>query len=489
MKNRKYNDDQLKSASNIFDFLIIIYDEINQKENDYLRSYDEWLCKDKDLWLINRFRDIISNWITDYESSYQYIDLWLNIALEHDYFICCVITLIGANSYFEEFPYKKSDNNIQIYDNLNTNSNIGKFFFSPQNVLQKTFYKNNNLYNGKNILSYENSGLNIKLTKYYIITNTKLMGYNPVIISYKPSKEFINNFIKIGLFHFANKNWWEPQYSVNNTYVSVNILNEYKNEINELYKKTLKLADLHQIDIIIFPELSLTEESINFIRNTNFEHIKIIFAGSMWKDKTNIGYIFTGNGVELAKIEKRTPYEHYDKTRKTSIREDIESPANNHLYFLDINNIGRINYCICKDFLDENFKHLSYPCMRSNFFIVSSYSDKINSFIENAQELCSKNASFICLCNSCYPWKQVTTNKDSSLKFEHSFLTFPTINNKNDGEKRILHNTKFSSGKKDICKSCNNFCSGLSIFEIDVDEFNKNTQNVHYINNKFLSID
>ena len=288
MKNRKYNDDQLKSASNIFDFLIIIYDEINQKENDYLRSYDEWLCKDKDLWLINRFRDIISNWITDYESSYQYIDLWLNIALEHDYFICCVITLIGANSYFEEFPYKKSDNNIQIYDNLNTNSNIGKFFFSPQNVLQKTFYKNNNLYNGKNILSYENSGLNIKLTKYYIITNTKLMGYNPVIISYKPSKEFINNFIKIGLFHFANKNWWEPQYSVNNTYVSVNILNEYKNEINELYKKTLKLADLHQIDIIIFPELSLTEESINFIRNTNFEHIKIIFAGSMWKDKTNI---------------------------------------------------------------------------------------------------------------------------------------------------------------------------------------------------------
>lgn len=38
--------------------------------------------------------------------------------------ICCVITLIGANSYFEEFPYKKSDNNIQIYDNLNTNSEV-----------------------------------------------------------------------------------------------------------------------------------------------------------------------------------------------------------------------------------------------------------------------------------------------------------------------------------------------------------------------------
>ncbi len=179
-------------------------------------------------------------------------------------------------------------------------------------------------------------------------------------------------------------------------------------EIEKMYMDCitlLKELDEREIDIIIFPEVVMTETlilkikkwlQINAIQGTN---LKLIFIGSFYKDNINRCMLFSGTGKELLSNDKQNGFEYYDKAGNPH-REGLGDKSD-LIYLLDMRGLGRIWYLICKDAIlyNESVRIVEeYEC---NVRIVSAYSNSISDFQTVGEMLAKAYEVFSVVCNSC----------------------------------------------------------------------------------------
>lgn len=179
-------------------------------------------------------------------------------------------------------------------------------------------------------------------------------------------------------------------------------------EIERMYKDCialLKELDERGIDIIIFPEIVMTEMLImkikkwlqkNAIQGTN---MKLLFMGSFYKNDINRCVLLSGTGNELLSNDKQNGFAYHDKEGNLH-RENLGNKSD-VIYLLDMRGLGRIWYLICKDAIlySESIRIAEeYDC---NVRVVSAYSNSISDFQTVGEMLAKAFQVFSIVCNSC----------------------------------------------------------------------------------------
>lgn len=158
------------------------------------------------------------------------------------------------------------------------------------------------------------------------------------------------------------------------------------------------------INIAVFPELILIEESYNVIRDylkkTPQDELKLIFCGSQWKKNSNVLFVITGNGNELMKYYKKTPF---DYTVNNKVYTESLIPHEDIVEMIDIDSLGRIIPTICKDYLNQSYIGQLKHALHCNFAVVSAYSPSVTAFTTTSSEFSQNSHGISVICNCCEP--------------------------------------------------------------------------------------
>lgn len=172
-----------------------------------------------------------------------------------------------------------------------------------------------------------------------------------------------------------------------NFYKKENGLINPKNEdvVRNKYEKFLLKAKEHSVNILCFPEISLTREFLNELKNFADKINIIIIGGSFYHDRKNICPIIIPHGKEIYFTEKinLAPVEE-------SIFSDQGASNGDKLYIIKNSDFGSFAVLICIDFLDDEIKNRIYR-EDIDFLFVISLNNKSEDFHIDMNRDCMKN--------------------------------------------------------------------------------------------------
>lgn len=277
-----------------------------------------------------------------------------------------------------------------------------------------------------------------------------LGGYEPIVHRYYPSSP-VQEKVTIALVSGMKAEWFESISRDENNQINVVYKEESVNYINHEIKRCLKQCAEFKADIIVFPELIINDHTISEVKNflldnySEFREVKFICLGSYWSENSNVGYILSPAGNVLLEINKKVPFDVYDKEAKVFKTENIlESDSKLHL--LDIEGLGRIAYLICKDALDGTQANIIYSYLWSDIGITSAFSPKTGEFKSCSKARTGDYCISTFLCNSC-----VAINDNNEAI---AFVTMPKVA---EGKNIEAHSIEIKQCdlKSGACNNCN----------------------------------
>lgn len=392
---------KLHKIHTIYDLVIYAYERINGKsENQILSRYLESTPKycEQITFLL---REVLYCNLTVEEFVKNIADY-----LERDFEQVCMHILLEFNRYYDEcdkYPLI-SERFTKVIEEYSIQNNISsQFAFYPMsqrnfimesNVMVKARVHRNragiwDAINSYRINKIENSENSVLIKKY------KNDGIEQVIAK--------KSCLSLAVIPFSNRKPFQENDR------GILQYKEYSDEENEkIYQACIALLkdlDENGIDIIVFPEIVMTEKlitrikrwlQINAIQKTN---LKLIFMGSYYVNDVNRCKLFSGTGKELLSNDKQNGFEYCDM-EKNPHREELGDKSD-IIYLIDIKGLGRVWYLICKDAIIYNHSVNIIEKYDCNVRIVSAYSNSISDFQTAGDILARGYEVFSVVCNSC----------------------------------------------------------------------------------------
>lgn len=473
--------DSIKSASNIYDVLVCLYRVVvvSDKENKMIINYCEAIENNKYEKLQKDIGSLLNSFLHSsiFDDSFLYFKEELARMVDKDNIFFVSIFILGR---FDKVLLKKEEFSILGFKkkvSVDITSKIGPlnsnhmeaygFYVNPE----QSIIKSSKVYKGKEfkLPDLSSGGLGDFLENYQIIEKTSTNPivnidlYNNVRLFEKSDKK-----LKIGIIPFSSAEWFEIEKEsydkVGRNYFSVNNKEAYIDEINDSYLKILKKMEMENVDIVIFPELAMnwkTEKKIkDFLidksLNTNLKSVKLIFLGSNWSDGKNHCTLLSGTGSSILHNQKSKAFIVTDK-KGYNYYEKLDGKPK-YINFLDIPELGRISYRICKDALDaiEETKH--WQEFGVSLEVVSCYSRSLSYFKNTYERMSRDYHGMNILANCC---------KERLRCGTIGFISLPA---KTRGE--LSHSSayfKYYETDDNCNKNCS-FCKCSYIYEIDFDQ-------------------
>lgn len=173
---------------------------------------------------------------------------------------------------------------------------------------------------------------------------------------------------------------------------SVKVVKDREEELNNVFFESLKNSVLNGADLIIFPEMHLTENLLklvpNMIKQLKIERQSLIMAGTLSNSSSNTAYLFDNYGNLILKQKKYGQLllkDSNDDNITYIERREWDDTKDVLLALLDIVDYGRMSIFICKDVYDSAKKDTLINCS-VDFLLMPSYS-KSNSVSDYLQDL------------------------------------------------------------------------------------------------------
>lgn len=250
----------------------------------------------------------------------------------------------------------------------------------------------------------DTSSINDSLENYLICYSE---NFTPNMYIFK-DEQFIKNIkdresLNIAIMPLTNESI-ENLFDLEYNYKSFEINNAKKDKvlfIQEIFETQLRKVATCDVDIIIFPEMYLTDELVNnmtevitnaFSSMSFYDSTKLIVTGTQWKNQSNICYIYDSSGQLIYQQHKFTPFRLKGKL------EHLES-NNNYVNFLDIYELGRIFTLICKDIESLAIKGIFKDTL-ADICLYSAYSPSLN-VIKHSEDLAKTYNMITVFANAC----------------------------------------------------------------------------------------
>lgn len=296
------------------------------------------------------------------------------------------------------------------------------------------------------------NSLNLYFNNFQIIKLTDLKEFSIKIHKY--NKLFDNKKgINIGLYSTNVFTYSNIIYDDNNFTIHTKYKDNHEQAFVDNFLTVLKDLDNDNINIALFPEMSLLPNSLKSICQQlpylNLKNIELIFTGSEWIDNANRAYVISTNGTVLLTHHKYIKYSEYRNNEIFPYEEDIKK--NTNIELLDIEGLGRIGYMICRDCTGEDFNNMFVSTMGANILFISAYTSQSSLMISYADSNAKVQAVTSIMCNTCNKNKE---NKVLGYIFKPIFHANKTITI----SKKIFNRECLECCKNTVCKDCNNIC-------------------------------
>lgn len=289
----------------------------------------------------------------------------------------------------------------------------------------------------------EFSAIDERIKRYKIMKKDRLD--KAVTIKYYPGAPNIQSSypeLKVGIVPVSKNLWCKPVYYEygEKNYFELEEMEECNEEINKQYLEILKKCINEDIQIVVFPELAVNSQTISIIRDflikSSYDRsnsLELVFLGSLWDRGINEGILMSGTGTVLLRSQKMNAF--YLKKNGKIYWENLKQEAQN-VELIDIPKIGRMQYLVCKDGLNDSWQHRMWDFFEIAFSVISSYSTSISYFEQLGDSFSRQYAGVQVLSNACAPRikskareMESTTNLLKQPFDEIGFLTVPCCKN------------------------------------------------------------
>jgi len=426
--------EKLEKASSVYDVVTILFQALTEKnELKSLAQHTKWLYKpEKSKSLAHIVQVMSGHPADDFESGlHMLIQLYktnssIRIALMVETLFC----FDNEMSALSGDRQRKQVSHGPMNSAQSQQQEGAYLYIAAENMLQNNFFKENKLRRGGKRATPHPSGLQNKLQHYAVIPKNKLGGLIPQISAYylseKVQKHFKEDPLRIAVFPFANRTWFDWPRSESTQVFDVTFSEEQDETTAKAYIRALDMAESQGADFVIFPEMTYStkvkKQIQEYLYKTagNRNHIKLIFAGTEWVDGTNTAYILNAFGRRLLSQKKREPVDYFDKETKLIYRENLKDHLG-QLSFLDVVGLGRIAYSVCRDFIAPEAQLVLGGYMESGFIAASCYTPELGPFQTGAESLAKQYGAVTLVCNAC------ASPQDRSCLYQTSTVGFLTV--------------------------------------------------------------
>lgn len=495
---------ELASARNIYDIMAISYVHIITDESFNLNVP----CKDGDTY---KFKNIFNKYLEDKVSTpcdalkklkiellqlhkfeafsskdFYYILLEIDSCEIYKYANSSI--MYGVFKNYKGLNYYYRDR-IRIFPILHDN------YREHLNSIYVKDYKNNYLRDRK---KYDTLSLSSVLCNYIIIETPH--NYDITIHELIEYDDFIcqlseKNGLKLAIFPMTYTEIHEIlniSYTENKTFRVDAMKPEMENTLKERCINFIKSIDT-DTDIVIFPEMLMTNCIISSIQDNLDGNIKLMFMGSIWEDGNNTCRVFYGNQDELQEVfnyNKKIPFtlkykksefeevikrckndeqlsilkkllKNHDFTHPISFYENLN--VDTKIEVIDINKLGRILTYICKDIDDDSY--MKYAKIMNPDFIILPACSPSGDLINAATVLSERYHCTTIMCNTCSALCKNfdSLNKNIATKKNIGFIVTPSKTGTSRSHQKIFYTFN------EECINCQQRCAGR-LFHIDLDD-------------------
>lgn len=170
-----------------------------------------------------------------------------------------------------------------------------------------------------------------------------------------------------------------------------------KEDLKDRYEATASKMPDRKLDFLIFPEMLMTDELMDYAKAHINPKAFITVNGSIWKECINKSIMTDFYGTEIFTYLKKALFE-YHKDGKYYL-EHLHPEKNKAYAILEIENFGRIGIAICKDLLEPDIRNMLRK-INLNFLCVPAYSPSTDLRSE-ARELAEQTGCITVMVNSC----------------------------------------------------------------------------------------
>ena len=284
--------------------------------------------------------------------------------------------------------------------------------------------------------------------KKYPLSRVRYDNMHPLVSHFRE-----NNRIVLGIVPFSSESTerlMEIQYHAK-LFTITGIKPDIEKQLRDRYIEICDRAETERIDILIFPEMLMTETIMTAgEKKDRKESPWIIVNGSIWKDCMNKSIVTDGNGNEIFTYFKKEPF--VLKRGKKEYREWLNKEKNTEYFILEIDGIGRIGVGICKDLINEEVK-MFHKMMKTDLLIVPSYTDSMD--LQGAAEDLSKEYNcVVAMVNACSAVEKKCSGKEN---MRVGFITLPAKKDTDRTEVTIRYY------KTECAEKCSTKCVGKKI--------------------------
>ena len=348
--------------------------------------------------------------------------------------VYCLCTLIKIDAIIRTIILEK-DSYLIFEGPMCTDNTYFLYLKKSRNTFFSSVFQKEKIYPGRTTISFLNDSVNKYFNNFVVIKKSYLFDFIPQIYRYS-GREINHKTIRVAVVPFLKTCWFRTHQFDDTKTFSISY-SEYSMKItNNAYKDLIAQAEEESADIIIFPEMAMNSLTKDIVKEAminapkSFEHLKLCFFGSEWKNRSNISLLMSTSGTVLATQKKKVPY-YLHIEDDVYYREDIR--YDNNLTLIDIESFGRIAYCICADINAKEIQSL-IELMEVDFVFVSSYTKSTETMVKAAEDKASLSAMSTVLCNA-------RSAKDPQKPEKHSngFCIVPKANNKKLSSKTVFY--------------------------------------------------
>lgn len=220
-------------------------------------------------------------------------------------------------------------------------------------------------------------------------------------------------------------------------------------ELKKKYEDVYKRCETEDIDFLIFPEMLMTDKILAVANDKKGNKSpQFIINGSIWEDFSNKSIVTDGSGNEIFSYYKKVPFK-FEKDSDEYV-EHLNSQRNQEYFIIEIDGLGRIGICICKDLTNETVK-MFHKCIRTNILLVPAYSKSMD-LKSSAETLAEEYNCIVVVANAC--------SALSGASKEGKRIGFITVPAKNKSDRTKI--TKMYE-QNECISECDKKCVGKKI--------------------------
>lgn len=477
--------EKIRETKNIYDVLIVLYGCIdNENQPAYLQQYYGMINKKKTEWMLildSTIDAVLKGSIDFFRCKLQLADL---ITEQNMTLLCTYILFRFEQVFAERYTYPRLGFNKQgkmltkyPLGPLDSGDSDYRLYLKAADQGLAVLYMEGNKKKFRQICRRDGSDIFSIISSYRIIKKSRL-DFGVIVEEYGEDL-FANlmsegSVLRVAAAPLGCTEWFGINYMDNKAPVNDFEITEKKENRTAWNNKILDILEemeKREVNIAVFPELALNEKTEAEVKKylmrktlgARQNHLKLVFLGSLWSGGENKCVLLSGSGTVLVRNAKKNPFE-IKKDGKLYREKLSKRPKEYSL--VDIRNLGRILYEICKDGLEDREQAIFWNEFGVNMEIISAYTASLGYFEEQLNDLAVKYLGVGLVGNACAA--RGGGNDMETL----GFLEFPAIDTQNAN--RTVGIKEWYVRNESCRANCQGKC--FHIFEINSSAFCQNGQ-------------